>query len=981
MLTRTLPVLLLCVVLLATPAAASGPAPAPTATDAISVTHDWSSDTPVNVSQENESSTTGNRTNPVVNASVTTQWGTLPLTAETSSGDRPFTAQSHTTSLFVATVTDTTPARLDTINDTGARVRYVVDTQVELRATDSQADAVRALSFVTDVHRPLLSSADASFVPQVGSMNADALRRRGIDGSGVSIGVLSNGGIDTTDPVLSGHIAGVRSFSGGIDNGGDDVHGTAVSELVVDSAPGASLYVTNFGTSVSYRRAVQWLRHQHVDVIVMSVSFFEQPLDGTGPVSQTADRAVSDGIVWVNSAGNYAQAHWQGPPRDPDGDAFVNVDGPYEVNALANGTTVRAGHEFSLSLTWNDWPTATSDYDLYLVRKTDSGLATVASSRRTQDGARQPTESITARAPTDGVYGVVIVKQDDATPAVRTLELFSKSDSPLQYPVARGSLTAPAVGNHVLAAGAYSLRSGDEEPYSSHGPTNDGRIGLDVLAPDGVATSVKNPFYGTSAAAPNTAGVVALLLGVDPTLSPAEVTELLHTSAMDVGDPGPDVASGYGKLDAGRAVRTLETPVADQYDFDARLESGRTAWTGQSLYVRDFLASGRTDVLHRVADGSVGAAVRSVPVNDDDGVAVLNTTGLTGRYVLTGSDGTPLAVANGSVTDTTTVADAAFTLRSQSLSLSTSASDGTRTLAVASNRSGYDLVLAWDAARFETADASASTDLAAALAPSPANATAVDTDGDGTADALALSDVGTTVTLRLDQRALANATYGVAARAVDTEANASAVFDVGTPTGTIAVSPATTRVTPNATTTVDLVPQGFPTTVASYSLTLQTTDPNVVAIRGFDLPTGTTGTVTRTDTDSIAISATAMNSSHDGDFGTATIAAGTTGTASLRVSNATATTPAGTQYTLDTNSGRFVVTTQTVPAIVGDTPPRDPDGDGVYEDVNGDGTVNVVDVQALFSNQAAAAGHPAFDINGDGDVNVVDVQSLFVSIR
>jgi hypothetical protein len=56
----------------------------------------------------------------------------------------------------------------------------------------------------------------------------------------------------------------------------------------------------------------------------------------------------------------------------------------------------------------------------------------------------------------------------------------------------------------------------------------------------------------------------------------------------------------------------------------------------------------------------------------------------------------------------------------------------------------------------------------------------------------------------------------------------------------------------------------------------------------------------------------------------------------------------------------------------------DPDGDGIYEDVNGDGTVNVVDVQALFTNLDRASKYSnKFDMNGDGEVNAVDVQALF----
>jgi hypothetical protein len=70
------------------------------------------------------------------------------------------------------------------------------------------------------------------------------------------------------------------------------------------------------------------------------------------------------------------------------------------------------------------------------------------------------------------------------------------------------------------------------------------------------------------------------------------------------------------------------------------------------------------------------------------------------------------------------------------------------------------------------------------------------------------------------------------------------------------------------------------------------------------------------------------------------------------------------------------------PGPVGDLPnaPTDPDGDGVYEDVNGDGQVDVGDAQALFTNTedpVVQNNVDAFDFNGDGIVDVGDAQALF----
>ena len=62
--------------------------------------------------------------------------------------------------------------------------------------------------------------------------------------------------------------------------------------------------------------------------------------------------------------------------------------------------------------------------------------------------------------------------------------------------------------------------------------------------------------------------------------------------------------------------------------------------------------------------------------------------------------------------------------------------------------------------------------------------------------------------------------------------------------------------------------------------------------------------------------------------------------------------------------------------------PTDPDGDGKYEDINGDGDVNVGDAQAIFANAqdpVVQNNVAAFDFNDDGSVNVGDAQALFAN--
>jgi len=68
-------------------------------------------------------------------------------------------------------------------------------------------------------------------------------------------------------------------------------------------------------------------------------------------------------------------------------------------------------------------------------------------------------------------------------------------------------------------------------------------------------------FCGTSAASPYTAGVAALVLSVDPSLTAAQVESALAQGAMDLGTPGYDQTFGWGFVNARSALlETLDCP-------------------------------------------------------------------------------------------------------------------------------------------------------------------------------------------------------------------------------------------------------------------------------------------------------------------------------------------------------------------------------------------------------------------------------------
>jgi len=64
-------------------------------------------------------------------------------------------------------------------------------------------------------------------------------------------------------------------------------------------------------------------------------------------------------------------------------------------------------------------------------------------------------------------------------------------------------------------------------------------------------------FFGTSAATPQVAGIAALLLQANTTVTPAQIYSALHTGAVAMGSPTPNFESGYGFVQADVALAQL----------------------------------------------------------------------------------------------------------------------------------------------------------------------------------------------------------------------------------------------------------------------------------------------------------------------------------------------------------------------------------------------------------------------------------------
>jgi serine protease AprX len=118
------------------------------------------------------------------------------------------------------------------------------------------------------------------------------------------------------------------------------------------------------------------------------------------------------------------------------------------------------------------------------------------------------------------------------------------------------TLSAPADGFNVITVGSVNLNR-QRSFFSSVGPTVDGRIKPELMALGSNNYCAKsgygnngysNSAFGTSLSCPMVAGVCALILSANPNLSPAEVKEILKSTADN--NDTPNNKYGWGIINS-----------------------------------------------------------------------------------------------------------------------------------------------------------------------------------------------------------------------------------------------------------------------------------------------------------------------------------------------------------------------------------------------------------------------------------------------
>ncbi|MEJ2645619.1 MAG: S8 family serine peptidase [Gammaproteobacteria bacterium] len=224
-----------------------------------------------------------------------------------------------------------------------------------------------------------------------------------------------------------------------------------------------------------------------------------------------------------------------------------------------------------------------------------------------------------------------------------------------------GGLVSTAPSNSMLSVSA-TTSSDTLASWSSYGNY------VDLSAPGvGIWSTTNGGGYaavsGTSFSSPITAGVAALVLSVNPALTPTQVDDILTSTAVDLGTPGYDEYFGYGRVDAAAAVAAALNTQTDTTAPTASITSPGGGATVSGTVTVDVNATDNTGVtkVELYVDGQLVGTDLSAPYTfswDTTGHADGSATLTAYAYDAAGNKGSaaPVAVTVSNNT-TSTVSD------------------------------------------------------------------------------------------------------------------------------------------------------------------------------------------------------------------------------------------------------------------------------------------------------------------------------------
>ncbi|MGH7700146.1 MAG: S8 family serine peptidase [Gemmatimonadales bacterium] len=402
----------------------------------------------------------------------------------------------------------------------------------------------------------------------------------GFRGQGIKVGIFDSG-IDIDHPDLT-VVGGFDLVGDG--NGLDDCqgHGTHVAGIVaardngnhtVGVAPSVELYAMRFAdctwsgaTLAKMIQGVEWAIDNGMNVVNMSFGFglagvVSSPLSPSQAAEDAFAEAHARGVVLIAASGNSSTPYVGFPAAY---ESVIAVGATDDADNLA--TFSQYGTEQELTAP------GVNNLSSYLVGQGQETSLTVDT-----DNDRE-LEAIAMQFA--GMTRKKGISADAVYAGFGTAVEFAGVDCAGKTAViSRGGGTFAEKAEAAMNAGCVAAVIHNHTPGNFNGTlgsetTSDGRAWIPVVSislEDGLylkdqiesrptrvtlinSTGNLAIFSGTSMASPHAAGVAALVLSRNPTLSPEQVRTILRASANDLGVPGWDPLFGYGRVNARRAV-------------------------------------------------------------------------------------------------------------------------------------------------------------------------------------------------------------------------------------------------------------------------------------------------------------------------------------------------------------------------------------------------------------------------------------------
>ena len=510
----------------------------------------------------------------------------------------------------------------------GASVRFAPFCVIEGWVAPQLLSQVAAVAGVEHVELPsyavyprLKAGAAAPTAGTAGTIDLNGLKitradqfvaQTGTGGAGAKVGVQS-GGISNLNTIQSrGELPTVQVVEpadGSSSPPGDE--GTVLLEELHAIAPGAALTYCGPSTYVEYTSCLSQMVAAGASILVDDIIFAQQDLLSSDSSEVQAVEQIlthNPGVALFTAAGNYNGSYWQGnyspvalsslglPPLTCPSGSSTQTD--YYVAQFDGDPsqllTVQQSASIQVVFAWADPPDQNnSKFDVYWVDSADSTQSGCLAAGTATDNQLSKNVDFTASSYT------LYIGTPDATAAGKFLKLWIGGDglTSLSKPTTGSVVTPQAYASGAVTVGAVNGSDGVGnriEPFSSIGPVTlifpqQTQVQAPVLvAPDGINVDATGTyfagslfpdgnFYGTSASAPNAAGIAALIRGAFPALNASQLVAALKAGATQLGSVTPDGTFGYGRIDAIGALGTFPAPTMTALPASAALTAGSSS--------------------------------------------------------------------------------------------------------------------------------------------------------------------------------------------------------------------------------------------------------------------------------------------------------------------------------------------------------------------------------------------------------------------